>query len=350
MICKRSGLTLESMRRVFHALGIAPGNYRERFNSARPPTLRRAPVAPVKESDENIDHFVRTLACAFIARWRASLSPPVRRHACADPVAPGIQVLPAPGTCPDCGMPLVEAGAANAPAVDPGQKKVAILVFNGVEVVDFTGPYKIFGAAGCDVYTVASSRDPMKAMASTGSRHTFADAPEPDVLVIPGGGICGAKRDDATRVHQAHHEHATHTLTVCNGAFILANTGLLDGLSATTTYGNIPKLAAQYPKITWFVTVVTSTTARSSPLRDCRRVDGALHVIARLFGTGLAQEVHSARKWTETGRRILRAALADHDSPSRDGQPRRGISSAPKVIPDTGTSSWKEIRSWRCPT
>jgi putative intracellular protease/amidase len=230
----------------------------------------------------------------------------------------------APGTCPDCGMPLVEAGvAATPPAANPDQKKVAILVFNGVEVVDFTGPYEMFGAAGCDVYTVASGKDAVTtAMGLTViPKHTFADAPQPDVLVIPGGGVYGASRDEATLAYiKRIHEHTTHTLSVCNGAFILANTGLLDGLSATTTYGNIPKLASQYPKIhvvrdRRYVDNGKIITAAGLSAG----IDGALHVIARLFGTGFAQEVALGEEvnWKPEGG-FVRAALADHEIPKID--------------------------------
>jgi len=229
----------------------------------------------------------------------------------------------APGTCPDCGMPLVAAGAAAAPAANPDQKKIAILVFNGVEIVDFTGPYEMFGAAGCDVYTVASSTDPVTtAMGLTViPKHTFADAPPPDVLVIPGGGVNGASRDQATLAYlKRTHEQATHILSVCNGAFILANTGLLDGLSATTTNGNIAKLAAQYPKIhvvrdRRYVDNGKIITAAGLSAG----IDGALHVIARMFGTGLAQEVALGEEvdWKPEGG-FVRAALADHEIPAID--------------------------------
>ena len=227
----------------------------------------------------------------------------------------------APGTCPDCGMPIVEAGTVAPPAVDKEQKKVAILVFDGVEVLDFSGPYEMFGAAGCDVYTVAASASAVtSAMGLTVvPKHTFADAPQPDVLVVPGGGVYGASRDDATLAYiKRVTEHATHTMSVCNGAFILASAGLLDGLSATTTYGNIPKLADQYPKIhvvrdQRYVDNGKIITAAGLSAG----IDGALHVIARLFGTGYAQEVALGEEvdWKPEGG-FVRAALADHEIPA----------------------------------
>jgi transcriptional regulator GlxA family with amidase domain len=43
--------------------------------------------------------------------------------------------------------------------------------------------------------------------------------------------------------------HTLYTMSVCNGAFILANTGLLDGLTATTTRSNIQRLREEHPQI-----------------------------------------------------------------------------------------------------
>lgn len=225
----------------------------------------------------------------------------------------------AAGVCPTCGMKLVEAGSAEV-TPDPNQKKVAILVFNSCEILDFTGPYEMFGAAGCDVYTVAASKDPVTtAMGLTVvPRFTFADAPQPDVLVIPGGGVKAAAQDDATLAYiRKATENTKQTMSVCNGAFILANTGLLDGLTATTTNGNIPRMAQKYPKIK----VVRDqryvdnghlvTTAGLSA-----GMDGALHVIAKLFGTGYAQQVALSEEydWQSTSK-YARAALADQQIP-----------------------------------
>ena len=230
-------------------------------------------------------------------------------------------VFTAPGVCPVCGMTLIDANSAAArPADDADGKRVAILIFNAVEILDFTGPYEMFGAAGCNVYTVAATKDPVTtSMGMTVTpKYTFADAPQPDVLVIPGGGVNGASHDDATlRYIKNASAKASQTMSVCNGAFILATAGLLDGLSATTTDHNIPRLASQYPKIK----VVNDqryvdngkiiTTAGLSA-----GIDGALHVIAKLFGTGYAEQVALGEEvdWKPTGG-FARAALADHQIP-----------------------------------
>jgi len=226
----------------------------------------------------------------------------------------------AAGVCPQCGMALVDA--STLPAPEP-TKKVAILLFNGVEIIDSMGPYEVFGATGYDVYTVAATKDPVtSAMGMTlVPKWTFADAPVPDVLVVPGGGIGNALHSDATTQYvKETSAKAKLTMSVCNGAFILANAGLLDGLSATTTAHNIPKLAAQYPK----VKVVSDqryvdngriiTTGGLSA-----GIDGAIHVVERLDGQGAAQQVALGEEYDwKGGHGFARAAMADQEIPRVD--------------------------------
>ena len=209
------------------------------------------------------------------------------------------------------------ARSAEAAADDsrPG-KKVAVLVFNGAEIIDFTGPYEVFGAADFDVYTVARTKDPVTtAMGLTiVPRYTFADAPLPDVLVIPGGSVRATQNDPATLAWISEETGLIpRTMSVCNGSFILASAGLLDGLSATTTYGNIPRLRSQFPKIhvvdnqRYVDNGKIITTAGLSA-----GIDGALHVVELLMGRGYAEQVALVEEYDwHPGAAFVRAALAD---------------------------------------
>src|SRR5206468_2811917 len=91
-----------------------------------------------------------------------------------------------PGSCPVCGMPLIdksqiakeEARMAAAMQASQARKKAAILVFPGVQIIDFTGPYEVLGQAGLDVYTVSEEKGPFATnggMTITPS-YTLADA------------------------------------------------------------------------------------------------------------------------------------------------------------------------------
>ncbi len=174
-------------------------------------------------------------------------------------------------------------------------ESVAILVFDGVQIIDYTGPYEVFGQAGYRVFTVAAGPGPITTnmeMQVTPA-YTLDNAPEARVLVIPGGEVDAAVNDP--RILAWIRERAAaaeHVLTVCNGAFILARTGLLDGLTATTFYDLIPDLREAAPKTRVVADQrfvdngrIITTAGLSSG------IDGSLHVVERLRGKGRAQQV-----------------------------------------------------------
>lgn len=177
----------------------------------------------------------------------------------------------------------------------PDRKKAAILIFDGVQIIDYAGPYEVFGQAGLDVFTVAVS--PAIITTAMGMKvtphYTLDDAPEANVLLIPGGGVTATQQDARViKWIQERSKQAEYVLSVCNGVYILAKTGLLDGLTATTFYDLIDGLPAVAPK----VKVVRDqryvdngkfiTTAGISS-----GVDGSLYVVSKLFGKARAQMV-----------------------------------------------------------
>jgi len=224
-----------------------------------------------------------------------------------------------PGTCPICGAPLVDQSEAAAPLA----KKVALLVFTGVEPIDYTGPFEIFGAAGYDVYTVGATTDPVNTAfgMKVVPKFTFANAPKPDVLLIPGGGIKTAMESAPTIAWiQKTAGDAEITMSVCNGAFLLGKAGLLDGLSATTTAHRITELSTTYPKVK---PVYDQRYVDNGKVIACggltSGMDGALHVVSRLSGKGTAQQVALGEEydWRE-GQGFARASLADMLIPDVD--------------------------------
>lgn len=227
------------------------------------------------------------------------------------------RVFDKPGACPACGSRLVERRAGASSATAPAERpKAAILVFEGVQIIDYTGPYEVFGQGGFDVYTVAETKDALTtAMGMTVvPKFTFADAPKPDVVIVPGGNVNGPTHSAATLDWvKKQSQGAKHVLSVCNGAFILAKAGLLDNLSATTFYGLIDDLRTAAPKTRVvsdrrFVdngAIITAAGLSSG-------IDGALHVLSRMQGQGRAQAValHMEYDWRpDSG--YARAALAD---------------------------------------
>ena len=224
------------------------------------------------------------------------------------------------GFCPVCGMALIIKGsatAAKAPATPrEAVKKVAILIFDGVQIIDYTGPYEVFGAAGLQVFTVATSAATITTNMGMKVTPHYAldDAPAADVLLIPGGGVIPTQQDPRVlKWIQERSKQAEYVISVCNGAYILAKTGLLDGLTATTTAGLIDGLPAIAPK----VKVVRDrryvdngkfiTTAGLSS-----GIDGALYVVSKLFGNARAQLTALRIEYDWKGdSKYARANLAD---------------------------------------
>ena len=199
-----------------------------------------------------------------------------------------------PGVCPHCGMTLVEKTIESQ---TPREKSltVAILLFNGVEIIDFAGPWEVFGAAGFKVHTVAAGAAPIKT--TFGQKlvpdYTLENSPQADIVLVPGGSIAPALNDPRViEWIQTHAKGAKHVMSVCNGAFLLAKAGLLEGLSATTVRGGIDRLAKFAPrtKVVRNQRYVDNgkliTTAGLSA-----GIDGAMHLVAKVLGPETAQAV-----------------------------------------------------------
>ena len=196
------------------------------------------------------------------------------------------RVYAEPGSCPICGMQLVSS---------KGRVRAAILIFDGVQIIDYTGPYEVFGQARFDIYTVSLDGKPITtAMGMTVvPHHSFESAPAPDLLLVPGGNVHGvtSSQEALDWVRRAAAD-SQYVLSVCNGAFILAEARLLDGLTATTFYGLLKTLARDYPAVNVvrdrrFVDngkVVTSAGLSSG-------IDAALHMVSKIRGKRSARDL-----------------------------------------------------------
>jgi putative intracellular protease/amidase len=235
-----------------------------------------------------------------------------------------------PGTCPGCGMTLIEKSEADAAPT------VSILLFDRAEIIDFAGPWEVFGGAGYKVFTVSEKPEPVNCV--YGQRvtadYTFDNSPRADILLVPGGGVANAVKDEKLiKWVQDNSKQATHVISVCTGAFILAQAGLLDGLTATTVRGGIDSLAAAgkniktvYDKRYVDNGKIITTAGLSSG------IDGALHLVSKIDGLGTAQLVALGIEydWDPEGK-FARAALADRYLPNLNGFKLKVLSSSGDV-------------------
>src|SRR5215472_3373960 len=145
-----------------------------------------------------------------------------------------------PGKCSECGMKLVPTSAG-----DDSPPTVAIPLFNGVEIIDYAGPWEVFGAAGFQVYTVAERIEPLTLVFGQKliADYTFENSPKADILLVPGGGVSRAMKNDRLMGWlKSKSKEVSYVMSVCTGVFLLGEAGLLAGQTATGTYGMVDDL------------------------------------------------------------------------------------------------------------
>ena len=217
-----------------------------------------------------------------------------------------------PGSCPVCGMTLIPAGGEGVPTV-------AMLLYDGVEIIDIAGPWEAFGTAGFLVHTVAEKPDPLTLVFNQKivPDFTFENAPAADVLLVPGGGYTQAMDNPRLIAWiQSKANDVSHVMSVCTGAFILGKAGLLSGQTATATYGMVDDLLAfSNVKVVHDQRFVDNGKIMTTGGLTSG-IDGALHLIARVLGLGAAQSaaLEMEYDWRPSGQ-FVRSALADRFLP-----------------------------------
>ena len=207
-----------------------------------------------------------------------------------------------------------------------GSIPVAFLLSDGAVMIDFSGPWEVFqdvnipgrSDAAFSLYTVAASKNPIRA--SGGMKiapdYTFANAPAPKILVIPAQSDPSAATKDWIRKVA---KNADVVMSVCTGAFVLADTGLLAGKPATTHHSAYVRLASQFPDIqvkpgarfTESGNIATSGGLSSG-------IDLALRVVERYFGREVARQTafdmeYQGQGWTNPNSNAIYAQAFTQD-------------------------------------
>ncbi len=225
-----------------------------------------------------------------------------------------------------------KADTSGPPApLSPATRNVAIVLYEGVELLDFAGPGEVFAAAAVgghpafNVYTVATSKAPLvsQGFVKIVPEFTIDDAPHPDLIVVPGG-RSGALTNDARFMAWARKafEGAEVSMSVCTGAFVLAKAGFLDRRVATTWFGAIEQLRKAAP---------TATVQEGRRFVDQGRIvttagvsagiDGALHVVARLLGRSVADQTARYMEYRWSPEAYLVETYASPSSALNHGTP-----------------------------
>ncbi len=186
------------------------------------------------------------------------------------------------------------------------RKRVGIVLFNNVEVLDFCGPFEVFSATRLNEETRLEEPSPFEVLlvaekdgpvVTTGGMkvipdHTFDSCPKLDILVVPGGWGTRAELKNPTmldwlRVRASEAEILT---SVCTGSMLLGFAGLLDGHCATTHWRSLDWMRESFPAVTVEYDkhvvedglVITSAGISAG-------IDMALKVVARYCGETIAR-------------------------------------------------------------
>jgi transcriptional regulator GlxA family with amidase domain len=193
--------------------------------------------------------------------------------------------------------------------VSDNKYSVGILIFDGVEVLDFAGPFEVFSrtrtVAGAEsrrsddsapfhVFTIAKSHEPVTAIG--GLRvipdYAWSDDPRIDLLVVPGGFGTRALLNDQPTLDwiTSAAERARLVTSVCTGALLLGKAGLLANRRATTHWSALDRLAEIDPTIAVQRDQRVVVDAVVSSAGVSAGIDMAFTVVERLCGREVADE------------------------------------------------------------
>jgi transcriptional regulator GlxA family with amidase domain len=185
------------------------------------------------------------------------------------------------------------------------RQRVAIALFEGFTVLDVYGPVQAFASCRLstpeggfrrlfEICSIAERPGVIKSSEGPSSyaEYSFTDAPDYDILLIPGGfGTRAAVHNSAFLAQlSAASERASVTATVCTGAALLARTGRLDGRPATSNKLAWDWVLQQGPRVHWIRrarwvddgNIITSSGVSAG-------IDMTLSLVARLHGRDMAR-------------------------------------------------------------
>lgn len=181
--------------------------------------------------------------------------------------------------------------------------RVGFLIVDGVYNTELTAPFDIFHHTmfhtqpGMEVFTVSPDGAAVTSFEGLeiGADYGFANAPEIDVLVVPSAehSMDSDLRNRAmmTWVREVG-ARADYLVSLCDGAFVLAAAGLLEGVASTTFPGDLDQYAEMFPRldVRRGVSFVHDGKALTSQ-GGARSFDVAMYLVHHLYGESVARGV-----------------------------------------------------------
>lgn len=215
-----------------------------------------------------------------------------------------------------------------------GKIPVAFIIGRGAETIDVVGPWEVFqfafrpspGTMSMEdmelfqLYTVSDSKEPVRL---TGGMqiipdYTFANAPEPKVVVVPATTTSPELLDWIRKMTK----RSDVVMSVCLGAYQLAAAGVLSGKQATTNAGAYADIQKKYPDVHF---LLNRRWVQSDPViftsgATGAGIDLALHIVELYFGHDVAARAagsmnYPGKDWEGDGTDSLKRPLpSDHFS------------------------------------
>ena len=176
---------------------------------------------------------------------------------------------------------------------------IGIYIYDQAEVLDFSGPFEVFSVANrlakldWNIWLVGANENLVEARGAfrVMPHYSIQNVPALDLLIVVGGvHLEEVRKREVIDWIQKTAEKTQITASVCTGAFLLAEAGLLDGLEVTTHWEDITDLQRNYPNlqvrkgIRWIDQGKLFTAAGISA-----GIDMSLELVARLAGAELAE-------------------------------------------------------------
>ena len=182
---------------------------------------------------------------------------------------------------------------------------VGILIFDDVEVLDFCGPFEVFSVARpagkygdeFKLFNVVTIAEEDRIITCRGGllvkpHATTENHPPLDILVVPGGQGTRRERHNQRLLDwiARQDQHTNLTTSVCTGAFLLAERGLLDHHRATTHWGSVEWMRSTYPTVEMVAdTRVVDEGHIITSAGISAGIDMSLYVVSRLHGVDVAE-------------------------------------------------------------
>lgn len=166
----------------------------------------------------------------------------------------------------------------------------------GVYSTELAAPYDVLQHTGYHVkpgiepFTVSPDGQPVTT--AEGLRiapaYSFQNAPQADIVVVPGGtGSMDRDLQNAALVGWVRQAAgaARHVVGIGDGAFVLAQAGLLDGAPATTFSEDYKGFAQRFPRADLRINVSYVDAGKALTSQGgARSYDVAMHLVDRLYG------------------------------------------------------------------